>query len=327
MRLALVTVIVCGLLGSALAADKAPAKPKPATKSAVKATVLDLGGGASIDVVRVKAGTFTMGSPKSERSHSKTESPTREVTISRDFLMSRCEVTRAQFAAFVKATGYKSEAETDGIGFAWDGRKWDKVKGISWQDIGHRQSDNHPVVGVTYSDAVAFCKWVTAKTARPARLPTEAEWEYACRAGTQTIFSWGDTLEEGKSTCNVADQTAKERFRKWRVFPQTDGYVFTAPVGSYAPNAFGLHDMHGNVWEWCSDWYARDYSKLATVDPKGPESSKYRVIRGGSWMSSPGFVRSAYRRKCPPKGFLCDNMAGIRLVVEIPETAKKPSRP
>jgi len=349
MRLALVTVIMCGMVGAASAVEKAAATPeppvKPSAKPVVKPVVLDLGEGVSVEVVRVRGGKFTMGSPKAERCRRRDESPMREVTISRDFLMSRCEITRAQFAAFVKATEYKTESERDGEGFAWDGKKWDKVKGSSWRDIGHEQGENHPVVGVTWNDAVAFCKWITAKTGRPARLPTEAEWEYACRAGTQTIFSWGDTLEAGGGTCNVADKAARGRFRRWKVLPFDDGYVFTAPVGSFKPNAFGLHDMHGNVWEWCSDFYARDYSKLAKIDPKGPESGKidpkdpesctYRTLRGGSWMSSAPFIRSAHRRRCPPKGFGCDNMAGIRLVIEIPQPAdsdrstrsKKPSKP
>ena len=329
MRLALVTAVVYGLAGSCLAADKAAATPKPAVKGAVKGEVIDLGPGVSIDVVRVPAGKFTMGSPKTEKCHSKVESPMREVTITREFLMSKCEITRAQFAAFVKATGYKTESEKDGVGFAWDGKKWDKVKGISWKDIGYRQSDNHPVVGVTFNDAVAFCKWVSAKTGRVVRLPTEAEWEYACRAGTQTVFAFGTTLADAKGAANIADKTALTRFKRWKHFPVEDGYVYTSPVGLFKPNAFGLHDMHGNVWEWCSDWWARDYSKSAKVDPQGPKSGKRRVIRGGSWMSSPPFARAACRRDCPPKGRGCDNIVGIRLVVEVPQTARseKPSKP
>jgi len=325
MRLALVTVVVCGLVGAGPAGEKATEAPT----SSAQSQTLEVAEGLSIDVARVPAGKFTMGSPKNEKCHSKVESPMREVTITRDFLMSKCEITRAQFAAFVKAAGYKTDAEKDGIGFAWDGKKWDKVKGISWQDIGYRQSDNHPVVGLTYNDAVAFCKWVSTRTGRTARLPTEAEWEYAARAGTQTVFAFGATLADAKGAANIADKTALTRFKKWKHFPVEDGYVFTSPVGSFKPNAFGLYDMHGNVWEWCSDWWARDYSKAATVDPQGPKSGRKRVIRGGSWMSSPPFARVAHRRDCPPKGRGCDNIVGIRLVVEVPETArsKKPPQP
>ena len=307
-----IVVVLCG----SYAFQGAETKSEPAAKTAGQPLVLDLGGEVSLKLVRVPAGKFTMGSPKTERKHSKTESPLREVTISRDFYMSRCEITRGQFAEFAKATEFNTQAETDGWAYAWDGKKWDKIKGASWRKVGHEQTDDHPVVCVTWSDAVAFCKWLGGKTGRTVRLPTEAEWEYACRAGKQTIFSWGDTLAEGKGVCNVADQTAKKQFRRWNVFPWEDGYVFTAPVGSFKPNAFGLYDMHGNVWEWCSDWYGRDYSKAGKVDPTGPETGRYRVIRGGSWMSSAPVVRSAYRRKCDMRGFFCDNIVGIRVVVE-----------
>lgn len=313
MRTPLVVLVLCG----AYVLCGAQAEPKTPAKVAHGSLKLDLGGGASLKLVRVPAGKFTMGSPKTERKHSKTESPTREVTISRDFHMSRCEITRGQFAAFVKAADFKTQAERDGWAYAWDGKKWDKVKGASWRKAGHDQADDHPVVCVGWSDAVAFCKWLSGKTHRTVRLPSEAEWEYACRAGTQTIFSWGDTLEEGKGLCNVADKTAKKRFGRWRIFPWEDGHVFTSPVGSYKPNAFGLYDMHGNVWEWCGDWYARNYAKAGKVDPTGPATGEDRVIRGGSWMSSPPFVRSAYRRECDMRGFYCDNIVGIRVVVEV----------
>ena len=295
------------------------AEPKATTRPAGAPLVLDLGGDVSLKLVRVPAGKFIMGSPKTERKHSKTEGPLREVTISRDFYMSRCEITRGQFAAFVKATEFKTQAEKDGWAYAWDakGKKWDKVKGATWRQVGHEQTDYHPVVCVTWSDAAAFCTWLSGKTGRTVRLPSEAEWEYACRAGKQTIFSWGDTLAEGKGSCNVADKTAKKTFGGWKIFPWEDGHVYTAPVGSFTPNAFGLCDMHGNVWEWCSDRYARDYSKGGRVDPTGPETGKHHVIRGGSWMSSPPFVRSAYRRKCDVRGFFCDNIVGIRVVVEV----------
>jgi len=312
MRTGLAVLSLCGMC---LLCGAEPG-PTSSTRPAREPLVLDLGQGTTLKLVRIPAGKFTMGSPKTERKHSKTESPLREVTISRDFYMSRCEITRGQFAAFVKATAFTTQGERDRWAYAWDGRKWDKVKGASWRKVGHDQSDDHPVVCIAWSDAVAFCTWLSGKTGRTVRLPTEAEWEYACRAGTQTIFSWGDTLAEGKGFCNVADTTARQRFRRWNIFPWEDGHVFTAPVGSFKPNAFALHDMHGNVWEWCGDWYARDYSKAAKVDPTGPPAGRHRVIRGGSWMSSPPFVRSAYRRRCDVRGSGCDNMAGIRVVVE-----------
>ena len=314
MRTGLCAGVLCGLCGL-LALSGAEAEPK-APPAAGRALVLDLGKGLSLKLVRVPAGKFTMGSPRTERCHRKDERPTREVTITRDFHMSRCEITRGQFAAFVADAQYKTDAERDGWAFAWDGKKWDKVKRATWRKVGFAQTDEHPVICVTWNDAAAFCTWLGRKTGRTARLPTEAEWEYACRAGARSVFAWGDTLEGGKGRCNAADMTARKKFTRWGIFPWEDAHVFTAPVGSYAPNAFGLCDMHGNVWEWCADRYAASYADAGKVDPTGPAEGQHRVLRGGSWMSNPPYIRSACRRKSDVRGGGCDNIAGIRVVVE-----------
>jgi formylglycine-generating enzyme required for sulfatase activity len=172
---------------------------------------------------------------------------------------------------------------------------------------------------VSWNDAQAFCTWLAKRTGRTIRLPTEAQWEYACRAGSTTHWSWGDDPAGGKGKCNAADKTGKARFRRWRVFNWADGHVFTCPVGTYQPNAFGLYDMHGNVWEWCRDWYRRSYASAGQTDPKGryaDRSGPPRVVRGGSWMSTPGRCRSASRAACGPLGSPCDFIIGFRVAAD-----------
>ena len=153
------------------------------------------------------------------------------------------------------------------------------------------------MVNVSWNDAVAFCKWLSRKEGKTYRLPTEAEWEYACRAGTTTRYYSGDDPETLAKVGNVADATAKAKFPDWKyTIKANDGYVFTAPVGKFKPNAFGLYDMHGNAWQWCADWYGADYYATSPADdPTGPDSGDVRVLRGGSWFDGPSVTRSAIR--------------------------------
>ena len=144
-------------------------------------------------------------------------------------------------------------------------------------------------------------------------LPTEAEWEYACRAGTTTRYFSGDDPETLAKVGNVADATAKAQFPGWAwTLKASDGYVFTSPVGSFQPNAFGLYDMHGNAWQWCADWYeAEYYAKSPADDPNGPDSGDSRVLRGGSWSDWPGSTRSAKRGSSSPVARI--NFTGFRV--------------
>ncbi len=291
----------------------------PAAKGNEKQpSALDLGHGASLELVRIPSGTFLLGSPEKERLRARDPFHQHEVTIGRDFLLGRHEITRGQFAAFVEAAKYETDAERQRWAFAWDGKKWDRVEKASWKAPGFDQADDHPAVCVSFNDAVAFCKWLTCKSGKTVRLPTEAEWEYAARAGTTTAYVWGDEPDDGQGWCNVADLTGKARFRPWKTFKWEDGHVFTAPVGSFKPNAFGLFDVHGNVWEWCADFYAEQYPEGKQTDPRGPDEGSRRVIRGGSWLSTTGRARSAARESCPPPGGVCDLIVGFRVVVELP---------
>lgn len=262
---------------------------------------VDLGGGVTLELVRIPAGTFRRGSPDGDSDAQGDEKPQREVTISRPFHLGKYEVTVAQFRAFVKATGHKTEAERDGEGGWGYNAAEKKFEGrkpqYTWQSVGWAQTDSHPVVNVSHNDAVAFCQWLAGKTEQKFVLPSEAQWEYACRAGTTTRYHGGDALEDLRGVANVADASYKEKYpASTRSTAWNDGYPFSAPVGRFGANAFGLYDMHGNVWEWCADWYKSEYYKESpAVDPPGPGAGANRVFRGGSFCYAPRYCRAARR--------------------------------
>ena len=164
---------------------------------------------------------------------------------------------------------------------------------------------------VSWEDATAFCEWLSAEEGRAYRLPSEAEWEFACRAGTETIFFWGDDPDDGEGYLNAADLSGTPDGRNWKYkFNFNDGYVVTAPVGRFKPNAFGLRDMLGNVWEWCGDWYGA-YPAASVDDPTGPATGSIRVFRGGGWSDDAWICRSAFRFRISP-AFRYDGV-GFRL--------------
>ena len=248
------------------------------------------------------------------------EYPQHRVRITKPFYLGTYQVTRGQFRQFVKDTGYITGAEKgeqlraedsnpDGNHRVFKQEKpgadgWDPEKKnlvfnakYSWQNAGFAQTDEHPVLCVSWNDAVAFCKWLSDKEGKIYRLPTEAEWEYACRAGTKTRYYSGDDPETLASVANVADANYRAKFPDHAgTIKGSDGCVFTAPVGQFKPNVFGLYDMHGNVWQWCSDWHGDDYyGKSPRDDPTGADTGDFRVVRGGSWHDGPTGARSAAR--------------------------------
>jgi formylglycine-generating enzyme required for sulfatase activity len=263
-----------------------------------------------MQLVLIPAGEFLMGSSKSAEEIAEffgkkvefftDEHPQHAVRISQAFYLGQHQVTKGQFGAFVDATGYRTEAESDGTGGWGYSAALNKLEGrnlsYTWKSWGVPESDDSPVVNVSWYDAIEFCKWLSEKEAATYRLPTEAEWEYACKAGSTTMYFFGDEPEELARYANTADAMAKRQFPEWGTIAASDGWAFTSPVGQYLPNRFGLHDMHGNVWEWCQDWYAADYyARSPSIDPPGPTSGTGRVFRGGSWDHPPGGVRSSFR--------------------------------
>ena len=264
----------------------------------------------------IPRGSFMMGSGlsaealakkfDSKASYFEDEQPQHEVAITQPFYLGVHEVTVGQFRRFVEASGYKTEAEEDekgGRGFDSETGEFEHNKKYSWQNPGFSQTADHPVVNVTWNDAVAFCSWLSRQEGESYRLPSEAEWEYACRGNTKTLYYHGDNPEGLAFVGNVADGTARAKFSSWTTISARDGYVFTASAGRFRSNAFGLYDMHGNVWEWCGDWYGEDYYASSVAnDPRGPNGGSYRVYRGGCWSRAPQSCRSASRYGDSPSG-------------------------
>jgi sulfatase modifying factor 1 len=295
--------------------------------------------------VLVPAGEFLMGSDESPDMSSKAypqyerrrvlelgdEAPVHRVRITQAFYLGQFEVSVGQFRKFIEASGYTPESVADGTGGYGYNANYDSTQSASgdafegrdpkysWRNPGFVQGDNHPVVNVTWNDAVTLAKWLSEKEGVKYRLPTEAEWEYACRAGTRTRYTSGDNPESLLKVANVFDFDAKKYWLRWAQFALSghDGFAFTSPVGSFAPNAWGLYDMHGNVWEWVSDWYADDYYARSPVDnPKGPTDGSVRVRRGGSWHTWALYARSSYRNWISPNSRY--TLVGLRLVREVP---------
>jgi formylglycine-generating enzyme len=283
----------------------------------------------------VPAGEFEMGSEEKPESLAKSfpnleasrfdlpdEAPLHKVHITKPFYFGTYEVTRAQFQKYLELSGNKPEAETDGTGgWGFDPKKKEFVgrkPEFSWKNPGFEQENDHPVINVTWGDSVKFCEWLSAKEGVKYRLPTEAEWEYACRAGTKTRYYSGHEPESLLKVANTFDKETGTVFTQWEQFAVkgSDGYKFTSPVGKFAPNAFGLYDMHGGVWEWCNDWYGEDYyAKSPTDDPQGPATGKVKVRRGGSWHTWPIYVRASFRNwNTPVTRYV---LVGIRVVREV----------
>jgi formylglycine-generating enzyme required for sulfatase activity len=244
-------------------------------------------------MIKLDGGTFLMGTESPEGFPQDGEGPVREVTLD-PFYIDAHPVTNAQFAEFVRATGYQSEAERFGWSFVFHThvpaelvsdrvpgtRWWCKVDGADWvhpfgPDSGIAEREFHPVVHVSWTDAAEYCRWAGK------RLPTEAEWEYAGRGGLeQKSYPWGDELTPGgRHMCNI-----------WQgEFPETDlaedGYAGTCPVDAFPANGFGVLSAAGNAWEWTADWFDPEWHIVATrLNPVGPLEGTQRVMKGGSYL-------------------------------------------
>lgn len=254
----------------------------------------------------IPAGHFEMGAEPAEidgllantrqisekaKERLRSEQPRHRVELRRAYYLGVTEVTVGQFKAFVDETSYVTTAES-------------QSSSRTWQRVGYTQADNHPVTAVSWDDAVAFCRWLSQKEQAVYRLPTEAEWEYACRAGSASSWFWGDAPKKlGEYAWSYRD--SKDKLQ---------------PVATKSPNKFGLFDMQGNVSEWCQDWYAAGYYASSPIhDPTGPESGVERVIRGGSILHQlPAFFRSTLRGSLKPDGQLVGiGLIGFRVLREV----------
>jgi formylglycine-generating enzyme required for sulfatase activity len=245
-----------------------------------------LDGARPLELVLIRAGSFQMGCPIEERGRVGREWPPHLVTVSRPFYLGRHEVTQAQ---------------------------WLAVMG-SRPASGHGEGLDHPVYNITWNDAQEFTERLSELGQGRFRLPSEAEWEYACRAGTTTRFSLGDALESSdeRDYCSVLDT-----YMWWGGNNGQGGYTpGCKPVGLKAPNPWGLHDMHGNVWEWCLDWWEPGVMRVAQIDPRGPEKGTHKVMRGGAWESHALHLRSADRSPIAPDSLEYGRLIGLRLLRE-----------
>jgi len=238
------------------------------------------------EMVWIAAGSFQMGDIQGGGESD--EKPVHRVSITQDFGMGRYEVTVGEFRQFVNATGYRTEAEKgDGCYIYKNG--WNKKRDANWRNPYFSQNDNHPVVCISWNDAVAYAEWLSQQTGKKYRLPTEAEWEYVARAGTTTKYWWGNTASHdyanyGADSCCSPLARGKDRWE------------YTAPVSSFAPNQFGIYNTVGNVWEWTQDIYSSDYYKNTIYsDPTGPSTGSDRVYRGGGWYGTATYCRAALR--------------------------------
>lgn len=266
--------------------------------------------------VRIKPGTFLMGFDGDKNVESltgywrdyKLEYIQRKTTITSSFWLGQVEVTKGQFQQFVLETGYQTDAEK-------------ALETITWRNVGFPVGHNEPVVGVSFNDALSFCNWLSEKEGRTYRLPTEAEWEYACRAGTTTLFSFGDDRRLLPKYENIGDQSLfsqpySENKPDWghdQYSRGNEGFPYLAPVGSFRPNRFGLYDMHGNALEYCSDFLDVPMDSTETINPKGPSEGDRHVVRGGAWNKMESWATSFYRSIDPPYG---NSSSGFRVLLE-----------
>jgi len=262
------------------------------------------------EMIALPAGSFQMGSSEAalgavvgqelgREDWFLDETPQRMVRIARPFAVSRTEINHREFDGFAAATGH---ASVGGCHVPQDG-DWEFSLVADWRHPGFEQADGAPAVCLSWREAHAYADWLAETTGQPYRLLSEAEWEYAARAGTRTRRYWGDDGDHAGQCrfANAADASALAGHTGWVTAPCDDGSLLTAPVGSYAANAFGLHDMLGNVWEWVEDCHEPDY-----LD--GPADGRawitpdcwQRVMRGGAWSSEPRLRRAAARGAAPP---------------------------
>jgi formylglycine-generating enzyme required for sulfatase activity len=274
------------------------------------------------EMLVIPSGTFQRGSPASEPGRYEEEGPQRIVNV-RTFAAARYDVTRGQWASYVRATGRPTDKGCD-----YSLLPKETEANASWSNLGFEQDDTHPVVCVSWSDAHDYVLWLSQKSGHKYRLLTEAEWEYAARAGTTTPYPWGKTASHENANYGGEDHPG------YGVASGRDKWVTTSPVGSFQPNAFGLYDMHGNVMQWVEDCFSNTYAGLPVdgsafvvsapihvtgefASMNGTNSCAYRMLRGGDWGDTPGMIRSASRNFAPPEGRSLDTYRSSGLGIRV----------
>lgn len=304
------------------AEDSAKYQRDYATWLGVPATIANEAGQ---EFILIPPGKFLMGSPPDEPGRPSNDDEHQfPVELTQPFYLATHETTIGEFQSFVERTHYLTDGEKNGGGHAHDERAvWEHRAGTNWRRPGYAApvtlADRHPVVHVSHADATAYCEWLNAGNESKVRytLPTEAQWEWACRAGAATRFWWGSDLDSTGKVANVGDQRLKEIQPSWprEIMPMNDGHAFLAPVGSYRANGFGLHDMLGNVWEFCGS-RAGKYPREATINPGDFSTDRGFAVRGGGWSNLPHDCRSATRNADPPH--FCHSNLGFRVAIQLP---------
>jgi formylglycine-generating enzyme required for sulfatase activity len=279
-------------------------------------------------MVVIHSGKFTMGSPRNEPERFRFEGPRSRVKVA-SFAIGETEVTRGQYADFVEETRRQPPAQgcfTFGFSNILDDKVVDPQ--ASWRNPGFEQTDEHPATCVSWQDAKDYAAWLSSKTGRPYRLPSEAEWEYAARAGSTTIFSWGSDENQACRYANVGDPSLLRALPKLRETVESllragdaaarivqceDGSPFTSAVGRHQPNPFGLYDMIGNVWEYVEDCWSESLPESGLAHVETP--CEFHRARGGSWDDSPRELRSARRSRVKPD--VRRNDGGFRLARDL----------
>ena len=259
----LLFVIVSKTYSAATSSQPATTPASSQASQSAKELTLDLGDKVTMKLVLIPSGKFMMGSPENEKYRQQNEGPQHEVTISKAFYMGKNLVTQEQYK---------------------------KVMGSNPSNF---RGEQNPVEVVSWDDAQEFCKKLSTTSGKTIRLPTEAEWEYSCRAGSTTAFCFGDDDKD------LADYAWYGSNPEVKGCPPGNSNNIPHPVGQKKPNAWGLYDMHSNLWEWCQDWYG-SYLADAVTDPQGAARGTERVVRGGSWYGNSGNCRSAYRLRYIP---------------------------
>jgi formylglycine-generating enzyme required for sulfatase activity len=263
-------------------------------------TFLNIDALNSIQFALIPPGRFLTSS--TNESSSSAQPSQHRITISHAIYLATTPITVAQFSAFIKQTNFRTKAEQTGAAFTLINNAWHVTPGASWREPGFDQSPDDPVVEITWPDAVAFCEWISITSGRHVRLPTSAEWEYACRSGTATRFYVGDSWAELEKAAWCLPNSLER----------------THPVAQKIPNAWGLYDMHGNASQWCQDWFGAAPSADA-VDPTGPATGDQRIKRGGSWLDN--FVGTSSSSVACNHPNTADSVEGFRILLEVPSFA------
>jgi formylglycine-generating enzyme required for sulfatase activity len=328
MRRLLVPLLFASILAlpASAGAEDGAGNPKPEARLVPQAGTRFRDCASCPEMIVAPSGTFTIGSPEDEAGRREDEGPLRKVVIDRPLAVARFEITRREYETFVEATGHPASGNC--VTDRKQSGHWSADPDTNFRDPGFAQTDDHPVACVSWKDAKAYIAWLNSRTGGGYRLLTEAEWEFLARAGSASAYPWGRDVDGGCAYMNGYDRTILRK--KGNLYEKEtppfaacdDGHVNTAPVGSFKPNAFGIHDMIGNLGEWVEDCATASYAGLRPDGThEGEADCARRMVRGGSWGTMPRQLRSAERIRYAPTDV--DDSIGIRVAKDLDRPPSK----